>query len=354
MSYFKPLNSIENGLYFIRLSVTNNGANIYPAPDQLPNLSFYTELVGYFGIHASEVFSSDDYPSVFISSNVDANYDIYRNNGYYEWAVSFATYGLDYLPDLDIYIIGNKPSGPVYAISNKGWTYINRTKNEYDNTIYSKMLIGINNMNTTFNLSHSGNIGFIPNELNYLTFDPNILLTKNLNLINIDDNTDIFFTIPKPIRKIEIGTTDNIIGDTGQLLDICIPNKTLNGSLTLDTSNILIPGESGLTSNILMTNQSNIILKSIGDSVSLCSYKSKWIIMDKNINEIIPSYNIINTTTYDPSIYLNEFSIIFINSRNIVSFIEVPKLSLVSGKRVFLSLKGANPWHTTEFNKLCA
>jgi hypothetical protein len=290
---------------------------------------FYTDSPGYFGIHGFEIFSPDDKPSVFLSSNINAIFQIYRNPGYYEWSVSFASYGLNYLPDLDIYITGKKASGPVYAISNKGWNFINEDSYETSNTIFSNMLIGINNINTTFNLSHSGNIGFIPNELNYSTFDPTILLTKNLNLININDNTDISFTIPTPILKIKRGTT-NIIGDTGQLLDICISNKILNGSLTLNTN------------NILNTNQSNIILKSIGDSLSLCSYNSKWIIMNKNINEIIPSYNIIDTTTYNPSIYLNgNVSILQLGNSN--EDIDLPSSNGYDGKYVEMFVQSNTP-----------
>ena len=331
MSYFKPLNSIENGLYFIRFSVTNNGANIYPAPDQNSLLSIVPSGGYLYIYYDSRTF--DNPLSVFVSSNIAIPYKTGELN--YGTPIWYFDSNLSYLPDLDIYMIGKKASGPVYAVSNKGWNFINEDAYEKSNTIYSKMLIGINNMNTTFNLSHSGNIGFIPNKLNYLTFDPPILQTKNLNLINIGNNTDIFFTIPTPILQLERGT-NNIIGDTGQLLDICISNKTLNGSLTLNTSNMLILQPSGLTistSNILMTNQSNIVLKSIGDSVSLCSYKSKWIIMDKNINEIIPSYNIIDTTTYNPSIYLNgNVSILQLSNSN--EDIDLPSSEGYDGKYI--------------------
>jgi hypothetical protein len=327
MSYFKPLNSPENNLHFIRLSVTNNGTKIYPPLDQLPyifTLQPSFSFNQYLTVYYQGLFDNNDIPSVFVSSNVQIPSVITKTDG----GFTFEAPGLNYLPDLDIYIIGKKASGPVYAISNKGWNFTTRSIDggegiHFDNIVYSNMLIGINNISPTFNLSHSGNIGFIPNELNSNRLDVNLLKNKNLNLIDIDVTNSIL--IPSPALTIT-GLPIN-----GQSLDLCISNVIDNSSLILNPT------------NFSMTKLSSITLKSIGDSVSLHSYNNKWIITNKNINKIIPAYNIIYTNMYyDPSIYLNgNVSILKLGDYN--ASINLPSSNGYDGKYVEMFVQSNTP-----------
>ena len=330
MSYFKPLNSPENNLHFIRLSVTNNGTKIYPPLDQLPyifTLQPPNPFNQYLTVSCLGLFDNNDM-SVFVSSNIQIPSSITKDNGIF----IFNTPGLNYLPDLDIYIIGKKASGPVYAISNKGWNFTTRNTDggegiNFDNIVYSNMLIGINNISPTFNLSHSGNIGFIPNELNSNGLDVNLLKNKNLNLIDIDVTNSIL--IPSPALTIT-GLPIN-----GQSLDLCISNVIDNSSLILNPT------------NFSMTKLSSITLKSIGDSISLHSYNNKWIITNKNINKIIPAYNIIYTNMYyDPSIYLNgNVSILKLGDYN--ASIDLPSSVGYDGKYVEMFVQSITPSYNT-------
>jgi len=291
MSYFKPLNSNENNLHIIRFSMNNNGTVLYPSLNQLPSIfstapPTFTDgnlIVNYTGI-----FDSSDTPSVYATPNVTANVSIINKTANGCYICSSKTF----LPNVDVLIVGKKASGPVFAISNRGWKFTTKSTTN-DNIIYSDMIVGVGTDNPTFNLTHSGNLGFIPNSLNSSTLDPTSLQKNYLNLINVDQTSNL--TLPTP-------TSTN-----GQIMELSVVAISANQYLNLN-----------MTSNIFTTNTSNIVLQSIGDSVSLCSYSSKWVVINKNINQLIPTYNDITTSAYStPSVFLNgKLSIININSVN--------------------------------------
>ena len=268
MSYFKPLNSNENNLHIIRFSMNNNGTVLYPSLNQLPSIfttSPPTFTSGNLIVNYTGIFDSSDTPSVYATPNVTANVSIINKTANSCNICSSKTF----LPNVDVLIVGKKASGPVFAISNRGWKFTTQSTTN-DNIIYSDMLVGVGTDNPKFSLTHSGNLGFIPNSLNSLT-------------------------LPTP-------TSTN-----GQIMELSVVAISANQYLNLN-----------MTSNIFTTNTSNIVLQSIGDSVSLCSYSSKWVVINKNINQLIPTYNDITTSAYStPSVFLNgKLSIININSVN--------------------------------------
>jgi len=291
MSYFKPLNSNENNLHIIRFSMNNNGTVLYPSLNQLPSIfttSPPTFTDGNLIVNYTGIFDSSDTPSVYATPNVTANVSIIDKTANSCNICSSKTF----LPNVDVLIVGKKASGPVFAISNRGWKFTTKSTTN-DNIIYSDMIVGVGTDNPTFNLTHSGNLGFIPNSLNSSTLDPTSLQKNYLNLINIDQTSNL--TLPTP-------TSTN-----GQIMELSVVAISANQYLNLN-----------MTSNIFTTNTSNIVLQSIGDSVSLCSYSSKWVVINKNINQLIPTYNDITTSAYStPSVFLNgKLSIININSVN--------------------------------------
>ena len=291
MSYFKPLNSNENNLHIIRFSMNNNGTVLYPSLNQLPSIfttSPPTFTSGNLIVNYTGIFDSSDTPSVYATPNVTANVSIINKTANSCNICSSKTF----LPNVDVLIVGKKASGPVFAISNRGWKFTTQSTTN-DNIIYSDMLVGVGTDNPKFSLTHSGNLGFIPNSLNSSTLDPTSLQKNYLNLINVDQTSNL--TLPTP-------TSTN-----GQIMELSVVAISANQYLNLN-----------MTSNIFTTNTSNIVLQSIGDSVSLCSYSSKWVVINKNINQLIPTYNDITTSAYStPSVFLNgKLSIININSVN--------------------------------------
>lgn len=291
MSYFKPLNSNENNLHIIRFSMNDNGTVLYPSLNQLPSIfttSPPTFTSGNLIVDYTGIFDSSDTPSVYATPNVTANVSIINKTANGCYICSSETF----LPNVDVLIVGKKASGPVFAISNRGWKFTTKSTTN-DNIIYSDMIVGVGTDNPTFNLTHSGNLGFIPNSLNSSTLDPTSLQKNYLNLINVDQTSNL--TLPTP-------TSTN-----GQIMELSVVAISANQYLNLN-----------MTSNIFTTNTSNIVLQSIGDSVSLCSYSSKWVVINQNINQLIPTYNDITTSAYStPSVFLNgKLSIININSVN--------------------------------------
>lgn len=292
MSYFKPLNSNENNLHIIRFSMNNNGTVLYPSLNQLPPIfstSPPTFTSGNLIVNYTGIFDTSDTPSVYATPNVTANVSIINKTANGCYICSSKTF----LPNVDVLIVGKKASGPVFAISNRGWKFTTKSTTN-DNIVYSDMLVGVGTDNPTFGLTHSGNLGFIPNSLNSSTLDPTSLQKNYLNLINIDQISNL--SLPAP-------TSTN-----GQIMELSVIGVSSNQYLNLNMS----------SSNISKTNTSNIVLQSIGDSVSLCSYNNKWVVINKNINQLIPTYNDITTSSYStPSVFLNgKLSIININSVN--------------------------------------
>jgi len=320
MSYFKPLNSNENNLHVIRFSYTSNATVLYPSLNQLPSAFSTTPPYvsnGNLIINYDGIFDSSDTPTVFVESNITTSRFAVLNKTNSNCNIYSADIvNLGFLPNIDVCIIGKKASGPVFAISNRGWKFTTQSTTN-DNIIYSDMLVGVGTDNPTFSLTHSGNLGFIPNSLNSSTLDPTSLQKNYLNLINVDQTSNLILPAP---------TSTN-----GQIMELSVIGVSANQYLNLNMS----------SSNMLKTNTSNIVLQSIGDSLSLCSYNSKWVVINQNINELIPTYNDITTSTYStPSIFLNgKLSIININSVN--ANIDLPASTGYDGKYVEMVI-GAN------------
>jgi hypothetical protein len=297
MSYFKPLNSNENNLHVIRFSYKSNATILYPSLNQLP--SAFSTLAPYVSngnliINYAGIFDSSDIPAVFVQSNITTSTFAVLNKTTVDCNIYCADIvNLGFMPDVDICIIGKKASGPVFAISNRGWKFTTQSTTN-DNIIYSDMLVGVGTDNPKFSLTHSGNLGFIPNSLKSSTLDTTTLQNNYLNLINVDQTSNLILPVP---------TSTN-----GQIMELSVVGVSSNQYLNLNM----------LSSNMLKTNTSNIILQSIGDSVSLCSYNSKWVVINQNINQLIPTYNQISTSAYStPSVFLNgKLSIININGVN--------------------------------------
>lgn len=320
MSYFKPLNSNENNLHVIRFSYTSNATVLYPSLNQLPSAFSTTPPYvsnGNLIINYDGIFDSSDTPTVFVESNITTSRFAVLNKTTSNCNIYSADIvNLGFLPNIDVCIIGKKASGPVFAISNRGWKFTTQSTTN-DNIIYSDMLVGVGTDNPTFSLTHSGNLGFIPNSLNSSTLDTTSLQKNYLNLINVDQTSNLILPAP---------TSTN-----GQIMELSVIGVSANQYLNLNMS----------SSNMLKTNTSNIVLQSIGDSLSLCSYNSKWVVINQNINELIPTYNDITTSTYStPSIFLNgKLSIININSVN--ANIDLPASTGYDGKYVEMVI-GAN------------
>ena len=159
MSSFKPLNSNENNLHIIRASTDNTGTIVKPTINQLPPSFTITPTTGgtyaYLTVSYPLVYNSSDVPSVFISAT-NMNVTSKTTNSCVITSTTASLYSTD------IVIIGTRSSGPIFAVSNRGWKYSSSLTN--NNLLYSDMLVGINTDNPTFNLSTTGNIGFTPYE----------------------------------------------------------------------------------------------------------------------------------------------------------------------------------------------
>jgi len=289
MSYFKPLNSNENNLHMIRVNINDKGTLISPSLNQLPP-RFYIDKSDISNnnitIYYTNVFTSGTIPSIFITlegSTASANIASIDSTS--------CTFNND-SKNSEILIIGPKASGPVYAISNRGWKLSTNLDNK--NLIYSDMKVGIMNDNAKFNLDINGTVGIITNYMTSDDINYDNLLNSYYNIIKlVGSGNEIRIELPPPIRD-------------GQLLNIIIgeiDNSDRNNKLILvggPTSNIL-----NTVSNILLQS-SNLVLQSVGDSISLVGHNNKWIVINSYIQSIsyvetIPKikYNIILASAYE-------------------------------------------------------
>lgn len=278
MSYFKPLNSNENNLHIIRASINSTGSIITPSANQLPTTFSTTYQSGTGSVNASitlnypSIFNSVDIPVVLIEPNSSAvgTLTIQSKTNTSCTIISSITT----LAPFDVFIIGTKPSGSVFAVSNRGWKYSSSLSNA--DMIYSDMFVGVNTDNPSFNLTVAGNIGFVPNIIQSSNITNSSLLNSYLNIIDLNSTNSI--SLP----------ASNV---NGQLLEIVVGNIILaNQTLTFNMS-----------SNIISTSSSNIILQNNGDSISLCSYNNKWLVINQNIQPIANNpiiYNQINASSF--------------------------------------------------------
>lgn len=291
MSYFKPINSTENNLHIIRATIDRVGNILYPTLNQLPigfSTQYFTETIStptYIKINYPNIFKSTDIPAVFITSSVGNPGDpvvlFVTSKGTNYCTVSTNDF-VNVIHTFDIYIIGIKPIGPVFAISNRGWKFSTNVTN--DNIVYSDMLIGINTDNVKFNLSTAGNIGYIPNITDTATVISSKLLNYYVNIITISD-TSATISLPQAAAD-------------GQFLQI------IAGTVSNQFSNITFD----ITSNVFSSYTSNLVLQTQGDSLSLLSYNNNWLIINQQIfSTTIPkqSYNDVNLTSFDPTVILN-------------------------------------------------
>ena len=267
MSYFKPLNSNENNLHIIRASFDSNGDLIYPSLNQLPSSFSYTKNYGSITLNYPNIFNSTDIPVVFIETN---SYSIHvTNKTSTSSTINTSTVAFD------VFILGTKANGPVFAVSNRGWKYTNNL--QLNDIIYSDMRVGINNDDPNYNLTLNGSFGILPNEINSSTINSNQVANNTINVINLDASTTLKMQSPS---------------NNGELLYLFINSISNNGSiLTMD-----------ITSNLVTSITANIDLKKVGDSVSLYSYNNKWLVYNYNISttkQNILSYNVLNATSYD-------------------------------------------------------
>jgi hypothetical protein len=276
MSYFKPLNSNENNLHIIRASIDNTGNISKPSTNQLPS-SFSSTYISNNGrgnaailLRYPNVFNSNDIPSVLFGSS-SLNLNISEKNST-NCIINSST---NVLPNIDVMIVGSKASGPVFAISNRGWKFSTNLNN--DNLLYSEMKTGIGTDDPQFNLSVASNISIIPNTIKSSQVISNKLQNYYMNIIDIDTSNAI---ISMP------AATSN-----GQLIDIAI------GNVEIVNNNVVL----NMTSNILTSSGDNLVLQNKGDSVSLCSYNNKWLVINKNITPISVTtinYNKMDVTSY--------------------------------------------------------
>ena len=279
MSYFKPLNSNENNLHIIRASINSIGTIITPSANQLPS-NFSTiyhpgssTSNATITLNYASIFNSVDTPVILIEPNSSSVGTLtIENKTNISCNITSSTSTL--LP-FDVFIIGSKPSGSVFAVSNRGWKYSSSLSNA--DMIYSDMLVGVNTDNPSFNLTVAGNIGFVPNIIQSSNITNSSLLNSYLNIIDLNSTNSI--SLP----------ASNV---NGQLLEIVVGNIILaNQTLTFNMS-----------SNIISTSSSNIILQNNGDSISLCSYNSKWLVINQNIQPLANNpiiYNQINASSFN-------------------------------------------------------
>jgi hypothetical protein len=314
MSYFKPLNSNENNLHLIRISINSNATVTLPTTNQLPtnfSVSPGGGTIANVTLSYPNIFNTSDIPSVFIQT--DSSEIVYvsqKNNNN-----CIITSSSNIIPNIDVFIIGSKVDGPVFAVSNRGWKYSTNLNSE--NIIYSDMLVGINTDDPAFKLTHNGNIGFIPNTLNTST-SPIIsdeLLNNYFNIVNIDSGNSTV-SLPSPVSD-------------GQLLNVILGNIS-------DTKSVI---NIDMTSqNINTSSTSNILLQSKGDSVSFYSYNNQWLLFNKLINS---SYNDVNLgISYNPNILLNGKLNILNVSAN--ANINLPQSSLYNGNYLEMVVGSVN------------
>lgn len=292
MSYFKPLNSNENNLHIIRATIDPLGNILYPTTNQLPT-TFSVQYISQTETNPNQIqinypgiFKSTDIPSVFIDSSVG---DISTQPLLFVTSKTNTSCIIstnDFVSEIhtfDVFIVGVNPSGPVFAISNRGWKY--STNNVSDNILYSDMLIGINNDNPKFNLTTAGNIGYIPNIIDSTNVLSSSLLNYYLNIITISDASPVI-SLPQSVIN-------------GQFLQIVV------GTVNNQTNNITLD----ISSNIYTQNTSNIVLQTQGDSLCLLSYNQKWQIVHQHIastvNKNIVSYNDVSISNFNLPTILN-------------------------------------------------
>uniref|UniRef100_A0A6C0H1F4 Uncharacterized protein n=1 Tax=viral metagenome TaxID=1070528 RepID=A0A6C0H1F4_9ZZZZ len=287
MSYFKPLNSNENNLHMIRVNIKADGTLNSPTSNQLPpSFNIDNSDIPNITIDYSDIFTSGTIPSIFITlegSTASANIASIDSTS--------CTFNND-SKNSEILIIGPKASGPVYAISNRGWKLSTNLDNE--NLIYSDMKVGIMNDNTVFNLDINGTVGIIKNYMTSNAINDTNMLNSYYNIIQLIN--DVSISLLPPIRD-------------GQLLNIIIGD---NDSSNLNNRLILLRGAGtnvlNTVSNIA-TQSGNIVLQSVGDSISLIGYNNKWIVINTYIQNIsyvetIPKikYNIILASAYNSDV----------------------------------------------------
>jgi hypothetical protein len=287
MSYFKPLNSYENNLNIIRVSIDQNGNLLKPSQNQLPYTFQCTKSYDDAGnliinINYPNVYNTSDIPSVFVETLSDTTV-MYVSEKTSSSANISSSNGI--FSDIDVVIIGTQPSGPVFAVSNRGWKYSTKltTPNNnilLENLIYSDMLVGINTDNPTFNITTAGNIGYVPNEITNTSIDTMNLLNNYLNIIDINTAGNTTISLPEA-------------SNNGQLLNITI------GNVIVQNTYVIIDTNSNIINNV-----SNRVLQNKGDTISLCSYNNQWLITGYNVQTtptlVNPAvrYNSINASTF--------------------------------------------------------
>jgi len=316
MSYFKPLNSNENNLHIIRATISGLGTVLNPSTNQLPANFYVSSLPSEDGlstiltVNYDNVFNLTDTPSIFINTESSLNGNIYvtdRNNSHSN------IYGDNIIqtdmPDIDLLIVGSRPTGPVFAVSNRGWKYA--TNLVGDNLIYSDMLVGINTDNPIFNLSHTGNIGFSASIYSTTSVIPSDLLENYMNIVNIDDS-NVIVSMPGSIQD-------------GQLVDITIGEvNVINRQLEID-----------ITSNILNPFGTNLILKTAGDKVSLMGFNNEWLVISKQTTplstSVVNNYNLLYTSSINYPLLLNGYLNIISFDSTISANINFPESSPYDG-----------------------
>jgi len=187
------------------------------------------------------------------------------------------------LPAFDIIIIGTKASGPVFAVSNRGWKYTNNIKT--NDIIYSDMLVGVNTDSPNYNLSVNGNFGILPNKVNSSNINIQNIINNTMNVINLDASLILKMLAPK---------------SDGEILHLFIGSiSTVNSNITLD-----------ITSNISTSSNKNIILQNIGDSVSLYSFNNYWLLYNLNVTPVntnILTYNNYAISSYEFNSFVNGY-----------------------------------------------
>jgi hypothetical protein len=234
------------------------------------------------------------------------------------------------MPTIDLLLIGAKPTGPVFAVSNRGWKYATNLAN--DNLLYSDMLVGINTDNPIFNLSHNGNIGFSTNVFSTASVIPSNLLNNFKNVVNIDD-ANVTVSMPGSLQN-------------GQMVDITIGQvNIINRQLELDIS-----------SNILNAFGTNLILRSAGDTVSLMGYNNQWLVINKQTTSVAKSvvnnYNNLYTSSINYDLLLNGYLSIINFDTTINTTINLPVSTAYDGVYVDLVVGQKSITNTSRINLL--
>jgi hypothetical protein len=316
MSYFKPLNSNENNLHIIRATISGLGTVLNPSTNQLPANFYVSSLPSEDGlstiltVNYNNVFNLTDTPSIFINTESSLNGSIYVTDRYNSHSNIYGDNIIQTnMPDIDLLIVGSRPTGPVFAVSNRGWKYA--TNLVGDNLIYSDMLVGINTDNPIFNLSHTGNIGFSASIYSTTSVIPSDLLENYMNIVNIDDS-NVIVSMPGSIQD-------------GQLVDITIGEvNVINRQLEID-----------ITSNILNPFGTNLILKTAGDKVSLMGFNNEWLVISKQTTplstSVVNNYNLLYTSSINYPLLLNGYLNIISFDSTISANINFPESSPYDG-----------------------